>query len=258
MTAIKSERVTIKKENEILKKQLAQREAELAIINSVGEAMSKQLDVNTVTKIVGDKVREIFFAEVTEILLLDHETEMIHLPYSYSNGYQTYEAFKLGEGLTSKVINSRKPLHLNTLEEQTKSGGLIQSDEDKTESYIGAPIIFNDLVLGVVSVQSYQKNVFDENNVKLLTTLSTSMGVALQNAKLFEESKRLLKITEQRSAELSIINSVGEAMSKQLDVNTVTKIVGDKVREIFAAEVTEILLLNEFTNTINVPYSYYN
>jgi len=240
-----------------LKKQLDQREAELAIINSVGEAMSKQLDIQTVTKIVGDKVKEIFQTEVTEILLLDHKTDIINIPYSYYNGYRTYEPFLLGEGLTSKVIKSRRPLMLNTLQEQIKNGAIIQSEEDKTESYIGVPIIFGGEVLGVVSIQSYEKNVYNQNNVRLLITLSTNVGVALHNANLFETTEKLLKETEQRSAELTIINSVGEAMSKQLDVLTVTKIVGDKVREIFKSEVTEILLLDEKTNMINVPYSYY-
>ncbi len=240
-----------------VEKQLAQREAELAIINSVGEAMSKQLDVLTVTKIVGDKVREIFETEVTEILLLDHQTGIIQIPYSYYNGYRTYEPFKLGEGLTSRVINSRKPLLLHTLYEQIENGALIQSEEDKTESYMGVPILFGDTVLGVVSIQSYKANLFDENNIRLLSTLSNSMGTALQNARLFEKTDKLLKDTEQHSAELAIINSVGEAMSKQLDVTTVTKIVGDKIKEIFHSEVTEILLLDESNSMIHVPYSYY-
>ena len=55
---MKIETITPLEENELLKKQLAQKEAELAIINSVGEAMSKELDINTVTKIVGDKVEK--------------------------------------------------------------------------------------------------------------------------------------------------------------------------------------------------------
>ncbi|MBZ0181704.1 MAG: GAF domain-containing protein [Melioribacteraceae bacterium] len=252
-----STKIKKKKSDNNLEVQLAQKDAELKIISSVGEAMSNQLDINTVTKIVGDKIRDIFEAEVTEILLLNYQTEMIEIPYSYYNGYRIFEAFKLGEGLTSKVINSRKPLLLNTLQEQIDLGAIIQSDDDKTESYMGIPILFGEKVLGVVSVQSYQKNIFTDDNVKLLMTLSTYMGTALQNAKLFDETNRLLKETEQRTAELTIINSVGEAMSKQLDVSTVTKIVGDKIKEIFKAEVTEILLLDHKSEMISVPYSYF-
>lgn len=231
---------TLSGENELLKNQLAQKEAELAIINSVGEAMSKQLDIHTVTKIVGDRVKEIFQTEVTEILLLNHETNTIEIPYSYYKGYRTFEPFKLGEGLTSKVIETQKPLLLNSLDDQVKNGAIIQTDEDKTESYIGVPILFNERVLGVVSVQSYTKGVYTENNVKLLQTLSTNMGIALQNAKLFEESKKLLKETEQRTAELAVINSVQQGLAAEMDLQGIYDLVGNRLRDLFDAQVTGI------------------
>ncbi|HSL90456.1 MAG TPA: GAF domain-containing protein, partial [Ignavibacteriaceae bacterium] len=257
MKAKKIKNITPEQENEILKNQLAQREAELALISSVGEAISQQLKIEDIIKIIGDRIRDIFKSEVTEILLLDLSSNMITVPYSFYREYQTAEPFPLGEGLTSRIIQTGKPLVHGTFKEALKLGVLVQSEEEKTETYVGVPIIVNNKVIGVVSIQSYKKNDYSDEKVRLLSILSANMGIALTNAKLFDETKRLLIETEQRTAELTIINSVGEAMSKQLDVSTVTKIVGDKVREIFNAEVTEILLLDHNTNIINVPYSYF-
>ena len=39
------------------------------------------------------------------------------------------------------------------------------------------------------------------------------MGVALENARLFDETQRLLKETEQRDAELAVINSIQQGMA---------------------------------------------
>lgn len=64
------------------------------------------------------------------------------------------------------------PITHHTLEEAVKKGALIQSEDDKTESYIGVPILSSDKALGVVSVQSYQPYAFDENQVRLLSTLA--------------------------------------------------------------------------------------
>jgi GAF domain-containing protein len=235
-----------------------QRTAELTIINSVGEAMSKQLDVSTVTKIVGDKVREIFNAEVTEILLLDHNTNIINVPYSYFNGYQTVDSFSLGSGLTSKVINSRKPLLLSSFEEQTLNGAILDDnvgEADITETYLGVPIMFNDRILGVVSIQSYQKAAYNEK-VRLLQILSTNMGVALQNARLFEETKKLLNETEQRTAELSVINSVQEGLASELEITGIYELVGEKIREIFNAQVIDIVTYDKLNNQISDCYAY--
>jgi GAF domain-containing protein len=220
-----------------------QSNAELAIINSVGEAMSKQLDFNTVTQIVGDKVKDIFSAEATEILLLDSETNIINVPYSFYKDYQNVKPFALGEGLTSKVIISKQPLVLGTLEEQHLAGSI--SDEsvgeaDNTESYMGVPILAGKKVLGVVSVQSYKKNAFDEKSVRLLSTLSSNMGVALENARLFEETNRLLSETKQRNQELAVINSVQEGLVAQMNIQSIYDLVGNEIRDIFNAQVVAI------------------
>ena len=238
-----SEAEQLKIQNEELKNKLEQMEAELTIINSVGDAMSKQLDIGTVTKIVGDKIRDIFNSEFVEILLLDSATGMITVPYSFIHEYQTITPFQLGEGLTTKVIQSRKPLLFNTDAEQKKHGALVDEnvgEADDSESYMGVPIIFNNKVLGVVSVQSYKQFAFNKSNVRFLFTLSTNMGVALQNAKLFEDTKKLLRETEQRNSELAVINGVQEGLVEKMDIQAIYDLVGEKIREIFNAQVVSI------------------
>ena len=224
-----------------------QRVDELAILNSVGEAMAKTLDVKTVTRIVGDKVRDIFKAEATEILLLDPATNLIHVPYSYYQDYQEIDPFAFGQGLTSRVIKSRNPLILGTNQQQHALGGLRVTEEDKTESYMGVPIITSEKVLGVASVQSYQQHAYNENDVRLLQTLASNMGVAIQNARLFEAE-------QERVAELAVINSVQEGLASKLDMQGIYDLVGDKLYEIFKPDILYIALYHPKKNTTSFPY----
>lgn len=236
-----------------LLKETEERQAELSIINSVGDAMSRQLDVSTVTRIVGDKVKEIFQSEVTEILLLDREHNQIVVPYSFFRGYQTVDPFPLGGGLTSEVISTGKPLLLNSFEEQATHGAILDEgigEADKTETYLGVPILFNEQILGVVSIQNYQKSAYDENDVRLLSTLSANMGIALQNATLFVETRKLLEESKQQAIELGIINSVGEGLAKQLDFQSIIDLVGEKIREVFNAQVVSISTYEEGNDLI--------
>ncbi|NUQ82437.1 MAG: GAF domain-containing protein [Bacteroidetes bacterium] len=236
-----------------LLKETEERQAELSIINSVGDAMSRQLDVSTVTRIVGDKVREIFKSEVTEILLLDREHNQIVVPYSFFRGYQTVDPFPLGGGLTSEVISTGKPLLLNSFEEQAMHGAILDEgigEADKTETYLGVPILFNEQILGVVSIQNYQKSAYDDNDVRLLSTLSANMGIALQNATLFVETRKLLEESKQQAIELGIINSVGEGLAKQLDFQSIVDLVGEKIREVFNAQIVSISTYQPETETI--------
>ncbi len=236
-----------------------QRNSELAILNSVGEAMAQTLDVKTVTHIVGDKLCEILGSDSVAIALLDPDTQLIHLPYVFDRGEGGYidylEPFPLGKGLTSRIIERRQPLLLGTTDEQTANGAYLspeqiaRSTSGVTQSWLGVPIIVGERVLGVVSVADYAQNAFHESDLRLLQTLSANMGVAIQNARLFEAEQA-------RNNELAILNSVGEAMARTLDVNTMARIVGDKVRDIFNAEVVAIRLLDQATRLIHVPYEY--
>ena len=79
-------------------------------------------------------------------------------------------------------------------------GGLkVQSpgaEKDLNESFLGVPLYLNGKPWGAVSVQSYKQHAYGENDLRLLNTLVSSMSVALENARLLDETQRLLKQTE--------------------------------------------------------------
>ncbi len=80
------------------------------------------------------------------------------------------------------------------------------------------------------------------------------MGVALENARLFDETQRLFKESEQRAAELAIINSVQEGLAAQLDFQAIIDLVGDKIAEIFDTKDMSIALLDKASGMLAMPY----
>ena len=81
---------------------------------------------------------------------------------------------------------------------------------------------------------------YTEADERLLTTVASSLGVALENARLFDETQRLLAETNERAAELAIINSVQQGLPQKLDMQAMYDLVGDKIQEIFDAQVVDI------------------
>ena len=85
------------------------------------------------------------------------------------------------------------------------------------QSGVFVPLVTGDIVTSYVSLQNVEKEyAFSDSEVRLLETLANSMSVALENARLFDETTRLLKETEQRTAELAVINSVQEGLALSL------------------------------------------
>ena len=110
------------------------------------------------------------------------------------------------------------------------------------ESFLGVPIPAGERVIGLVGLESDRPHSFDEADERLLGTLAASLGVALENARLFAETRRLLAETDQRNAELALVNEVGQALAKQLEFDAIVELVGERVREIFDAESIAIVL----------------
>ena len=62
------------------------------------------------------------------------------------------------------------------------------------------------MVFGMFCSTTWSASTHSASDVRLLETLAASMSVALENARLFDETQRLLKETERRNAELAVIN----------------------------------------------------
>src|SRR5207245_7396629 len=68
-------------ENARLVHETRQRNAELALINSVQEAIAGELDQQAIYDVVGDKIQEIFDAQGVDIRTLDEATGLVHFRY---------------------------------------------------------------------------------------------------------------------------------------------------------------------------------
>ena len=101
----------------------------------------------------------------------------------------------------------------------------------------------------MISLQNLDhEHAFSEADVRLLTTLAGSLSVALENARLFEE-------TRQRNAELALINDVQRGLAENLEMQAMYDLVGDRLHEIFDAQSIDIGVLDREARVIHYPYT---
>jgi signal transduction histidine kinase/DNA-binding response OmpR family regulator len=245
-------------ETQRLLNETEQRAAELAIINSVQEGLASKLEMQAIYDLVGDKIREIFEADTTFIAFRDPEHKLVSAVYYADREKRRPFSRPYGLGWAEVIMESGKPLRAGIPAElrqypvfDVASPG---SQEDLNQSFLGVPLAVHRQAAGAISVQSYRPHAFDENDQRLLTTLANSMSVALENARLFDETQRLLKETEQRAAELAAINTVSEALVAEPELDSMIQLIGDQTREIFKADIVYVALLDRQSNVINFPY----
>ena len=111
------------------------------------------------------------------------------------------------------------------------------------------PLVVSGKATGVISLQNVERErAFSEVDLRLLATLAGSLSVALENARLFEE-------TRQRNAELSLINDVQRGLAENLEMQAMYELVGDRIQEIFDAQVVDIGILDRETGHVHFPYA---
>ena len=107
---------------------------------------------------------------------------------------------------------------------------------------------------GSISLQNLDREAaFSDADVELLSTIAASLSVALENARLFDETKRLLTETDERAAELAIINEVQRGLAERLDMQAMYELVGDKIQEIFDAQVVDIGIVDRDADESTSP-----
>jgi len=249
-------------------KETEQRNSELAIINKLQQALASQLEFQAIIDLFGNQILCIFPPEEESaqnysamIALYDAQTSLITVPYLI-NGENTHfeqPPIEVGTGLASVVIQSGQPLVLKTQEDQIAHGVIAYVDErlqGKSQSYLGVPILSSEQVIGVFAVEDPRPDLFKEADVRLLSTLAASLGVALEKSRLFAETQRLLKEADQHAAELATVNTVSSALIRELDLDALIQLVGQQIRAIFEADIVYVALLDQENQVINFPYQY--
>ncbi|MDZ7305348.1 MAG: GAF domain-containing protein, partial [candidate division KSB1 bacterium] len=237
--------------------EIQQKVNELAIINSVQQGLASKLEMQAIYDLIGDKIREIFDAQVVDIAIHDRDAKLLRFPYTIERGVRFPDEPMPLIGYRRHVMHTRQPLMINEniAAENAKYGNPDVISGEPPKSVLFVPLVVGDEAKGVISLQNLDReNAFTDSDLRLLQTLANSMSVALENARLFDETNRLLKETEARAAELAIINKVGEGLAQQLDFQGIIDLVGDKIVEVFKAQVASISLYEPKGQTIHHRY----
>ena len=237
-------------ENARLFEESRQRNAELALINTVQRGLAENLETQAMYDLVGDRLQEIFDAQVVDIGILDTDAGMVHFPYIIERGVRFPDQPVPVDGFRREALETRATVVVNEdfAGRRSRSGSRSCSRARRRCPAVWVPLVVGGRSTGVISLQNLDReHAFSESDVRLLTTLAGSLSVALENARLFEE-------TRQHAAELAIVNDVGQAIAEQLRLDVLIQRLGDQLRAAFEADIVYVALHDQRTDMIEFAY----
>jgi PAS domain S-box-containing protein len=187
---------------------LEQRLNELQTLAQVSKVISAETDVDQLYKLLHAEMSQAFGADVHFLIATyDEKSNLIHIPYIFDGVSQlSVEPFPLGQGMTSILIRNREPLLL-VKDTERKAAELGAKIVGKTaKSWLGVPLIVGGHVLGAMVLQDTDKEErFNENDLRLMVTLSSPVAIAIRNAQLLTEMQEALRAYDQERFLLNVL-----------------------------------------------------
>ena len=162
---------------------------EMRVLYDVGLYTGSTLSRDEVIRRTASTIEKLMNPDAYYIALYDEQSNMVSFEVFTECGQQMPKMrMSLNKGgLTGRIIETCKPL---LVQDWQVDGQQYNSVANKTGSemlsYLGVPMVAEDKVVGVISVQSLQALAFDAHHERLLMALSAQTGMALENARLHQ------------------------------------------------------------------------
>ncbi len=188
-----------------LEARIATRARDISTTQEVSRYAATQRNLQTlmdqVVQLIIEKFPNIYHAQ---IFLIDSERQNAVLRASTGQAGQTMllRGHRLAVGSTSVIGQTTaqaKVLHVR----DTQSSSVHKRNEllPETRAELAIPLRLGEQIIGALDVQSQTPNAFSEDEVSILQTMADQVSVAIENARLYQESMRRLDDLEKVNRE---------------------------------------------------------
>lgn len=235
--------------------EVQRRVGELSAFNEVGRALGSTLKLQEQLKIIYEQAGKVMPADHFYVALYhpenDEEGEEIEFVFDIQDAKLIPPHTRsFANGLTEYVIRNREPLLIqrNLRERITELGLDVLVRGSPAKSWLGVPLMVRNTVIGVMAVQSIDKEeAYDRDHQAFLVSLASQASGAIDNASTYRE-------LENRLTELSVLNEISRAVNSTLDVEELYRVVHEQIRRLFHADNFYIALYNPQADEIRFPY----
>jgi len=165
---------------------------ELLALSRVSAALSGLWDLDAILNVALDNVLKIMNGNIGGILLFDEQTQT--LSYRVHQGLSTRYVegihLRLGEGIAGRVAQSGKSLLLEDISADPRAGNPDLISTEGLKAFTSVPLQAKGKVLGVLNVASRLPRRFTRNDMHLLNSIGDQLGVAIDQASLYERLKK--------------------------------------------------------------------
>jgi len=194
--------------NQLLSEEIRRRVDQLSAINTVAATVSQSLDLEKTLQTALDAVLNVIRVDSAGISLVDESAQELVLRAQRGWRYDFVTQpmrVPLGKGMSGIAVNNDELVVTNDLVDESQLAVPEFADEEVLAMAL-VPMHARGRVVGILSVMHHETYEFTEEEITVLRAIADQVGVALDNARLYENTK------EQSSRLSALLDSSGDAI----------------------------------------------
>jgi GAF domain-containing protein/CheY-like chemotaxis protein len=225
--------VSIALENARLLRLVSARAERVKAAAEVGQLLASTQDSDRILDLIAEKCREILGAEAFGLFRLELDRLRYVRGFGLDEQFQREHVLDTGEGVVGKAARDLRMVETADILRDPaialSPGARTRIESIGSRAIIAVPLLATDRVLGVLAVYHRIGFHVPAEEREFLETLAVHAALALENARLFAETRRRQETAETLAA-------IAETLTASLDLPTVLDRVADAVRELFGAD----------------------
>ncbi len=229
------------------------------LLSQVGQEITSTLNFEEIFDKLNLYVSQVMDAAFFGIRIYDPVRNVVDYKYGIEKGekYSNIASISMDDDDNYSVwcIKNKKEIFINdNLLEYTKYVRQIRVvSGDLPHSLIFYPIMIGERVLGVVTIQSFEKNAYKEHHLDILKSLASYIAIAMENASLYENmeekvKERTLEVVKQKEEveksyqNTKLLGQIGKDITSTLSISEIIEKVYKNVNDLMDASVFAVAI----------------
>ena len=221
----------------------------VAILAEISQEINSSLDLDHVLSTAAKQIKRLIDYEIFAVLLPEEGTNQLYFRFAIGHRPEVVEHWRvpIGDGIIGAAVATGHAIRIGDVRNDPRYLNAV----DSVRSELAVPLVARGRIVGALDIESTHLDYFTPDQQNILTLVASRIGTAVENARLFENTRR-------QAETLLLLNEVAREASSTLQVEEVLRRAAALTKELIDYQIFSILLYdpvdNVFRHRVNVKF----